>query len=339
MNRHIRTLTGLRGLAALIVFISHSANLSLLPAVLGRGFGQIGVILFFMLSGFLMTHLYVMGEFSVPNVTRYALARVGRVFPLYFVILVLSIIVSNFVFEDFYFKITDLPTAVFAFGFVKAPYVFWTIPVEVQFYCIFVIFWWLHQKGASRSTLAVFAVLTHAPSLVFWLMTGEILPVISSYSFSFFVGVATAYLYGHAHRDMRLRSLANYMGFPLLILLFVNLPQLRQELGLAWSNRGFLNTWVDPITLIIVYGVFVSALFNSRGLAFLNWWPFAFLGQVSYGFYLIHQPILTHLSILEIDPISRMVLALFLTCLLAYLSYRYFERPIGRRIRQIRMPD
>jgi len=55
--KYIHTLTGLRGLAALIVFVSHSANVGLLPHFFGTGFGQVGVMIFFLLSGFLMSHL------------------------------------------------------------------------------------------------------------------------------------------------------------------------------------------------------------------------------------------------------------------------------------------
>ena len=59
--KRIHTLTGLRGIAALLVFISHCGAQSILPSFLGKGFGQIGVMLFFVLSGFLMTHLYIRG--------------------------------------------------------------------------------------------------------------------------------------------------------------------------------------------------------------------------------------------------------------------------------------
>jgi peptidoglycan/LPS O-acetylase OafA/YrhL len=44
--QHIHSLTGLRGLAAMLVFISHSANDGFLPVYVGDGFGQTGVMLF-----------------------------------------------------------------------------------------------------------------------------------------------------------------------------------------------------------------------------------------------------------------------------------------------------
>jgi peptidoglycan/LPS O-acetylase OafA/YrhL len=54
-----RFLTRLRGVAALLVVISHSANAGLLPALVGNGLDQVGVALFFVLSGHLMGLLYL----------------------------------------------------------------------------------------------------------------------------------------------------------------------------------------------------------------------------------------------------------------------------------------
>ena len=72
---YINSLTGLRGMAAFIVFISHCANQGMLPAIFSNGFGQIGVMLFFILSGFLMGHLYLDKEANSDSVKLYLLAR------------------------------------------------------------------------------------------------------------------------------------------------------------------------------------------------------------------------------------------------------------------------
>ncbi len=105
--QHIHSLTGLRGLAALLVFISHSANRGFLPEYLGQGFGQTGVMLFFVLSGFLMCHLYASRDFTFQNVRAYILARIGRVFPLYIVLLLVSYIISSYFYQEFYFDYSN----------------------------------------------------------------------------------------------------------------------------------------------------------------------------------------------------------------------------------------
>ena len=61
----IRKLNTLRGLAALIVFITHFSDITnWLGGVLGGGSGAYGVMLFFLLSGFLMTYLYLERDFK-----------------------------------------------------------------------------------------------------------------------------------------------------------------------------------------------------------------------------------------------------------------------------------
>jgi peptidoglycan/LPS O-acetylase OafA/YrhL len=65
----IRKLNMLRGLAALIVLVSHYSNATnLLNAMPGRGAGQLGVMIFFILSGFLMSYLYLKKGFTKDEV-------------------------------------------------------------------------------------------------------------------------------------------------------------------------------------------------------------------------------------------------------------------------------
>jgi peptidoglycan/LPS O-acetylase OafA/YrhL len=60
----IRVLNTLRGIAALIVVIAHySRSTGLLGGYSRRGSGQLGVI-FFMISGFLMTYIYLGKSFN-----------------------------------------------------------------------------------------------------------------------------------------------------------------------------------------------------------------------------------------------------------------------------------
>jgi peptidoglycan/LPS O-acetylase OafA/YrhL len=78
----IRKLNSLRGLAALIVFFTHFSDITnWLGGALGGGSGAYGVMLFFLLSGFLMSYLYFDREFNKANIAGYFLARAGRVLP------------------------------------------------------------------------------------------------------------------------------------------------------------------------------------------------------------------------------------------------------------------
>jgi len=79
-------LHGVRGIAAAMVFVSHLGNAGYYPWI--KGFGQLGVLLFFVLSGFLMGLLYMEERSSARDWARYAVRRVFRVYPLFaFVVL------------------------------------------------------------------------------------------------------------------------------------------------------------------------------------------------------------------------------------------------------------
>jgi peptidoglycan/LPS O-acetylase OafA/YrhL len=332
--KQIHTLTGLRGLAVLIVFISHCANERILPAY-AVGFGQVGVMLFFVLSGFLMSYLYIHEDFQKENIKKYLLARIGRVFPLYFLILIFSIVITNFISSgSFYpFQFHDISESIKALLFIEAGFVFWTIPVEVQFYVVFLGFWALYKKGFSTYYLFAFVALTMIPAAVLYLLNEKLPQIVSSYSFAFFIGAATALLFEKIKHSPSLKRWANILGFPSLVLIFINLPELKFQYGLVLAD-GFFRTWGDPTTWIIVYILFICALLKSTSLGILNSRFFVYLGNISYGFYLIHYPILTYFAYkVDAGPIAKLILAFIVTGLISQGSLLYFEKPVSKKIR------
>jgi peptidoglycan/LPS O-acetylase OafA/YrhL len=98
----IDALDGVRGLAVLLVFLSHCSNkgVSLVPYTDFRGMGKTGVWLFFLLSSFLLTYPFIAKgkqSFTLPSLTNYAWRRVLRVYPLYFLYCLLALATTPFV--------------------------------------------------------------------------------------------------------------------------------------------------------------------------------------------------------------------------------------------------
>ena len=334
--KHIHTLTGLRGLAALIVFISHSANESVLPKILGYGFGQIGVMLFFVLSGFLMSHLYIHEEFNKENVRKFVLARIGRVIPLYFLLLIFSVVITHYVSPEsfFPFKFYNIDEAVRALLLIDAIYIFWTIPVEMQFYAVFIGFWALYKKGFDAYSLLAFILITMVPSVLIYLALSRLPNTVSTFSYAFFLGSITALIFEKIRNNETILKGANIVGIPALLLLFINLPVLRHHYGLELKSGIFFQTWGDPITWAIVYIIFICAVLNSRSVSILNSKFLVHLGNISYGFYLFHYPILMFfVKEVNINPLAKFILAFIFAAAISHVSFYYFEMPIGRRIR------
>ena len=87
--KYIPELTGLRALAALMVFAGHASKDGLLPEFLGISYSMQGVFLFFVLSGFLITYLLLKEEeiTGTISIKDFYIRRVLRIWPLYFLII------------------------------------------------------------------------------------------------------------------------------------------------------------------------------------------------------------------------------------------------------------
>ena len=149
-------LTGLRAIAVLLVFFHHYNQIinifgheGISIYFLGAA-GEIGVLLFFVLSGFLITNLLLHEEKIAQriNIKKFYLRRILRIWPLYFLMVILGFFVfphlsipylSSYIFEkqDFFFFIFFSANYVLFNGIVIpgiAP--LWSVCVEEYFYLI-----------------------------------------------------------------------------------------------------------------------------------------------------------------------------------------------------------
>lgn len=137
MKKNIDSLDGLRAFACLLVVFGHLAKEEIIFDI--KGAGQLGVMLFFVLSGFLMAHLYGKEKITMSRLLEYSFRRLFRVFPAYVAVLILAFFVSpywaNF---PYAMDITGLSKHLTLQGDTS---VFWTIPVEIKFYVFFPLLW------------------------------------------------------------------------------------------------------------------------------------------------------------------------------------------------------
>lgn len=181
---HLPWLDGLRGIAALWVLLSHVQILSGFRTIPVLSWGSLAVDLFMMLSGFLMTHHYILRKNKEPwerlsTAGKFWLRRFFRIAPLYYVLLVIALFMGDYLGESRHSIAAVWPNTAtdperyfdqsiqniiahftFYFGFsptysFRSPLPDWSIGLEMQFYLVFPLLMFLMYKfGPVKITFA-----------------------------------------------------------------------------------------------------------------------------------------------------------------------------------------
>jgi len=323
-------LDGVRGLAVCMVIIAHAAAppLGLLPSFMSDRWGQQGVTLFFILSGFLMSHLYMRDTFVNTNVERYAAHRIGRVFPIY-----LLVVFASWASHPAWLKLypihTETELAEHAL-FYRGTDVLWTVPIEVQFYLVFAFLWWCAVRNRAIAGIGTMVAVELLDRLL-KIGLGWQPPALFSWIHVFLFGVILGRLW---HSGMRLKY-PRLMVASLVPLFLLSSSVVRDAIRLP-----MLPTWWDPVLLAFPAMIFLCALFRLPPFGLLASSPMRWLGRISYSAYLFHNPILTTMT--SLFParglwMSALVLiaSLAITFGLAEFSFVLFETPIRRWINSL----
>jgi len=331
----IRKLNALRGIAALIVVVSHYSNaVGLWGGLLGEGSGQFGVMLFFILSGFLMSYLYLDKEFNKENVKYFAIARFARVIPLFVIIVLLSYFLHLAKINGIFYAITT-PKILFSHLFLLSGVsVLWTIPPEVQFYVLFAFLWWLYSRRKGylfvlMATIFCGLVFVHFPDLQ-WKFHGVDIQarLVRSLPY-FFIGVVFGQVYQRWQAPEYLRKNIFVLALALVPLLFPNIFHfLMGYTHTTWSDAG--------IFLVVSAIFFVLIFFVPDDNPILASPVGDFLGTVSYSLYLLHLPLLNLITnISKQSPLLFLFVFVALALAVAYVSYRLLEAPSRRGLRAL----
>ena len=321
---HIPTLDGLRGIAALSVLLAHAAHYGFLPGLLGGELGKIGVAVFFTLSGFLMARLHLDVALTGAAIGRYAVNRIARILPLTYgavalgCVLLLGLGGSGYVFET-------LPEILRILAFVEGTGVLWSIPVEVQFYALFVALWLLPARfrlwagGALMVLQAVLAwsllsAVSSTHHLIFWL-----------HFFLIGCGVALA---ADRLACAATSPLARPFAWSVALAALLVPPEVRTALGVP-------QTWpfLDPVSAGWPVLALIAALIGVGPFRWLSTGWLRWLGAVSFAVYLLHMPVIHAVSRLGPEGPVGFAFILIVTLSLAEVSRRWFERPAAAVIK------
>ena len=316
--------------------------------------GRLGVSLFFVLSGFLITYLLLAEKKSEGriNIRHFYIRRILRIWPLYFLITGLGFFVfphipmlqipgiSDFTFDDFWAKfvcfVLVIPNiALMLYHEMPLCSHAWSIGVEEQFY----LTWpWLICSVRPRRTIAVLASITVVLGAVFfWLRygpgstqptAGTTQLMISDFLAHFrmgsmAIGGIAAYLVFKRHRVLTLffNRWVQWAVYSVLLAMLsqgVRIPGLNYEGYALFFAYLLMNLAANPNSILKLE----NPLCN-------------FMGKISYGLYMFHPvAIVACLYVIrQFIPYSFGFSVLLygsaygLTILLAWLSYTYFEKP------------
>jgi peptidoglycan/LPS O-acetylase OafA/YrhL len=372
IDRHLPFLDGLRGVAALWVFISHSMLLtgSYIP-ILSKG--ELAVDLFMVLSGILITHNYLIKEdhepwYSMGTWVNFWIRRVFRIAPIYYVMLVIAIGLGPWIgdwreYISIFFPNTRTPLErytdqsitniivhiSFFFGLLplysfRTPLPDWSIGLEMQFYAMFpLIITLMRLVGYAAAIIILFAVCT-----IVWNTFPNYIDSFSMPTFlllkldMFLVGI----LFGIGLRYSNEHWEKPFLSALIIPLLFTLLSGPEEDkkghlfeffIALGVGILVFHYRWAHPV---IRWPVTIAV----RVLASH---PLRFMGDISYTVYLLHLLILipvvgtlcTWSNYVEFSPWWRFILCLTLsiipTCIGAWILHVGIERPaitLGRRI-------
>lgn len=322
--KYVPQLTGLRGLTALMIFVVHAVKDGFLPkAFLEGAYNKPAIIAFFILSGYLITRIYLQRTFNRDNLQSYFVARSARILPLYFFTLFASLIITKTFYPDFHYDFSTPFKFITTLFLINSPYEPWTIPVEFQLYLCFIPLWFLSQKtklsSYAWSLILGLSLLMVSIGIAFYIhKTPHIMP---SMALFFFGGAMVAMSEQQNKLSFFQKPLMIWIG-RICLLLFILMPFTKTYLKFL-----FIGGWYDPFLLLLLFTFFISLIANSEHFFFLGMKPVVLFGEISYGFYMAHRPVLKIMQAHFGTSYFHLALVFFATIILAVLSYKLIEEP------------
>lgn len=360
---YLPNLNTLRAVAAIMVVISH---IELKKSILDLGglatlknWGTIGVSLFFVLSGFLITYLLMVERenFATINVKDFYLRRILRIWPLYFLVIAFVYLLIPYILPEYYqseperFTLKSVLYNVFFltnFSLVLklTPLIIsniWSIGIEEQFY----IFWpWvMKQKEKTYIKLILLVIFIIPIGKLFTMLLSQLIH-------SENIRIASKIMTTTRIDCMAIGAFFGVLGFSKNIQLF--------RFNLNYTI--FTSRWIQVLCYSMVLSTFIIAQFTTQFNLFFNFalYPMLFaiiilnlstnpatllnlenkyinhLGVISYSIYLNHMLVIylwfpfIKPFITTLKPLMQNLIIYPSTIMLifwvSHITYTYYEK-------------
>jgi len=331
-----KEIDGLRALAIVPVLIFH-----FFPSKFPLGY--LGVDLFFVISGYLITCILINElDAGIFTFRSFYILRVKRILPATLIVLIPTSIFALILLSSpdllRYIKslISTLSFTANIYFWRSGGYFstndelkpllhMWSLGVEEQFYIVFpialfAIFTLLKKHQHRLATIAFFAVCSFTLNIYILSIGGAnpaffLLPTrIWQFAFGAFIALASSKI---------LETKMNYEVVALFGILLIS------------ANYYFTLPTLPSATLMTLgIGLLLWHRVPANTVAgkMLTFKPIVFLGLISFSLYLWHWPILVYLKYVYIQPLPlyALIIGILLTLILSYLSWKYIEVPFRK---------
>mgnify|MGYP002593200513 FL=1 len=358
MGKKRRYITGLDGIRAIAVIMVLAYHLKL--ALFKSGF--LGVTVFFVLSGYLITGILIseVEEEGTIDLKNFWLRRIRRLVPavmsMAVVIIFVSAVVNRIIFtkgcKDFLASVLGFnnwwqifnKVSYFEAAGVPSPFTHcWSLAIETQFYLIYpLILLGIYKLVKSREEGRAKRGLLFAGVTVLLALISVILMIVlfdpqqdasrvyygtDTRAFSLLFGALLAILWDYRMVPRRLSASVNMvLGSVSFAVLLVMTIAINGSSNFWYRGGQFVGT---ILTVLVIYTVLGRKTWLSRFLSnpVLKW-----IGDRSYSIYLWHYPIILLISKGIKASWWITLIEIVLSVVLAELSYRFIETPIRHGI-------
>ena len=334
--RHRPEIDGLRSLAVLPVVLFHAAS----PWLPG---GYLGVDLFFVISGFLISSIIFreveLGSFSFAGFYE---RRIRRIIPALAATLLCTLVAGHFIltpgeYEEFFQSLTA--TASFSsniYFFLKSGYFealsesrpllhTWSLSVEEQFYLLFpILALLLHRLVGHWKPFIITAIIVLSACIALhWGRTATDLGFYATPArvWELLAGTMAAWFYARMSPRPMPGAISKLLEAACLAAILISY-ELVEFLPLPTGLLALPSVVSTAILLVIMKQ-------DSLAGRLLSWRPSVAVGLISYSMYLVHQPVLVFTRVMSQGELSTeaTTFALALIAVLSWLSWRFVEQP------------
>lgn len=334
---HFKALDGLRGLAVLLVLLSHSSNANLFfhEFLNFQRIGKVGVYLFFVLSAYLLDRqialAFMTRKSSKGYWKNYILRRFLRIYPLFVIALFLHGLLTILGIKTVIDRMIDIPLHMFL---IKGESIFWSIPVEFKYYLISPLIMWLCNKFLKWDKMKLlFGFLVVLITSIVVEMIYQ-LPLLSTFKYFpiFLVGTFISIfelLYKDRIGHVSNPRVFNFVGMIALLLIIISIPFYFEKIfGFKVNFRS--SIFYLPYSLI--WGTILISAKYGKGLLnnVLEWKPLRFIGSISFSIYLFHMLFLNFVRNSSIPSNFQIYVFFMLTIVFSSISFLVIERPLSK---------